>query len=548
MVMQGVGCVPRTGINCIYTPRYQYHNLVFKARKRIRKLSTPSHPKRRARLVAQGSSSSSDAPRPYFVGVGIIAVIAAAATALGPHLQICTNLIDPLILSATTAASIKLLLICVGVGWLLRSGKIPNSTGTVLSQVSFSIFIPCMLFSKVSSTLASNPPTALLLTLIISAVGQIMIGAIFGKVLAPFVDGSYSTSRRIFGWHPLNPPPSAQAIATGTALATGIPSAAGALLPRTKKGPAHKGLKELAKVCCAFGNSFTLPLVFIMTLLPAALAERAIGYCALFLLAWSPCLWSMGLSLIQGNGASEASPAGFSLEYARSVLVKTANPPVLSILFGVFVGLTPLRGMLFDPPTAATSSGLGSLVGQALHSVGEVITLMGEGTLGVQTLVLASSLLQKAPSLTPPSTPPEFGGGRSTLPLTTANGIVVSSPTFLQSIREMLLPVDLLEIRFLAVVSLVRFLLLPLATIALLEMALHLGWLGAAALDPILLFVVLIQSVMPSAQNLIIILQINEQTRSRAPTFAKLLLKLYALAIVPLTLWVTFFASRLQLF
>lgn len=51
----------------------------------------------------------------------------------------------------------------------------------------------------------------------------------------------------------------------------------------------------------AFGNSFTLPAVFLTTLLPAPLADRALGYAALFLLAWSPCLWSIGLALIGGK-------------------------------------------------------------------------------------------------------------------------------------------------------------------------------------------------------------------------------------------------------
>ena len=55
----------------------------------------------------------------------------------------------------------------------------------------------------------------------------------------------------------------------------------------------------------AFGNSFTLPAVFLTTLLPAPLASRALGYAALFLLAWSPCLWSIGMALIGGTPAQQ---------------------------------------------------------------------------------------------------------------------------------------------------------------------------------------------------------------------------------------------------
>ena len=50
--------------------------------------------------------------------------------------------------------------------------------------------------------------------------------------------------------------------------------------------------------CCAFGNSLTLPLVFLLALLPAAAADRATGYLALFMMGWSPMLWSFGLQLL----------------------------------------------------------------------------------------------------------------------------------------------------------------------------------------------------------------------------------------------------------
>ena len=42
---------------------------------------------------------------------------------------------NQVVLAATCAASLKLVLICTGVGWLLRSGRIPNDTAPVLSKV-----------------------------------------------------------------------------------------------------------------------------------------------------------------------------------------------------------------------------------------------------------------------------------------------------------------------------------------------------------------------------------------------------------------------------
>lgn len=46
-------------------------------------------------------------------------------------------------------------------------------------------------------------------------------------------------------------------------------------------------------------------------------------------------------------------------------------------------------------------------------------------------------------------------------------------------------------------------------------------------------------------QNLIILLQLSESTQALAPSFARMLLKLYIYAILPVTLWVTAFATNL---
>ena len=71
------------------------------------------------------------------------------------------------------------------------------------------------------------------------------------------------------------------------------------------------------------------------------------------------------------------------------------------------------------------------------------------------------------------------------------------------------------------------------------------GLLPPALADPLLLFVLLVASCMPSAQNLIILLQLSQRTQAAAPAFARLLLKLYLYAVLPVTLWVTAFATNL---
>ena len=48
---------------------------------------------------------------------------------------------------------------------------------------------------------------------------------------------------------------------------------------------------------------------------------------------------------------------------------------------------------------------------------------------------------------------------------------------------------------------------------------------------------------MPPAQGLVMMAQLGDQTKALAPTLAVLFLLLYALGIVPLTLWCALFLS-----
>ena len=49
---------------------------------------------------------------------------------------------------------------------------------------------------------------------------------------------------------------------------------------------------------------------------------------------------------------------------------------------------------------------------------------------------------------------------------------------------------------------------------------------------------------MPSAQNLVLLMQLRKSTQPLAPRMAALLLRIYAFAIVPVTAWITIFMSQ----
>lgn len=78
-------------------------------------------------------------PQAALLPAKLLGTAAKAAAAVPGVMQVAAGslaaAIDPGVLGATIAASGKLLLICAAVGWLLRSGRIPNSTATVMSQV-----------------------------------------------------------------------------------------------------------------------------------------------------------------------------------------------------------------------------------------------------------------------------------------------------------------------------------------------------------------------------------------------------------------------------
>lgn len=77
------------------------------------------------------------------------------------------------------------------------------------------------------------------------------------------------------------------------------------------------GTRQLVLACCAFGNSVTLPLVFLLALLPTAAADRATGYLALFMMGWSPMLWTYGLFLLN-RGMPNSQPGQRSRQSACS--------------------------------------------------------------------------------------------------------------------------------------------------------------------------------------------------------------------------------------
>ena len=209
---------------------------------------------------------------------------------------------------AACKGTFKLGLICSAVMALMQSGVIPPDTPRVLSAVAFNLTIPCMLFTNVAQTLASSTDPALLMVPLAAAC-QIAVGSIIGRFAADWA--VKPAPKQHTGT------PAQQIIAESVADAAGLPRSTvpALVLPQDPPPP---GMHALVLTACAFGNSLTLPLIMLLTLLPSASVVTVTGYMALFLLGWSPLFWTFGFRLVTQSG----SPSGDSPP--QSTIIKPA--------------------------------------------------------------------------------------------------------------------------------------------------------------------------------------------------------------------------------
>ena len=115
---------------------------------------------------------------------------------------------------------------------------------------------------------------------------------------------------------------------------------------------ARDPMDRIGVACCAFGNTFTLPIVFLVEVLGAAFGDRVAGYVALYLIGWSPALWTRGYLLI--TGAAGGAPTRSRKETVAFIAKEVCNSPMIGICLGVLIGCTPLRHVLIG--TGSTGS------------------------------------------------------------------------------------------------------------------------------------------------------------------------------------------------
>ncbi|CAK9211013.1 unnamed protein product [Sphagnum troendelagicum] len=476
--------------------------------------------------------------------------------------------LDLNVLGASLGSSIKIISLCTFVVWMQRTGQLPADTPVVLSQVAFRVLIPCFLMSKVSLTLASHP-SASLLALPLIAIAQVFVGALLGKVACRIVFGKPSSPRPLSVETALPAAPAPAALITTTAIKGGglksLPEAPPPppplhmVLPTSTSWIAaeqHKATKKkeaIITAACAFGNSLTLPLVFMTGVLAADELNQAAGYLALFMVGWTPALWTVGYRIIASGDADEdsrgnATRQGLSWLTVADWFESIMNPPLYGVLVGVLVGGTPLSQFCL-PIVAESAVGVEATTGAVmmlrsvaagiLRPIFDAATLLGTATMAVQTVVLASSLAASMPSL-------KAKGSSSPNKTSTTSGVVgnpLKDALRTTDASAGARPEPLLDRRAFWIISSVRLIAMPVVGIIMIT---ALQCARVLPVDPIFNLTVLAEAAMPSAQNLVLLSQLRASTQPLAGMLANLLLSQYALSVVPITLWMAVFLTLVR--
>ena len=513
---------------------------------------------------------------------------------------------NPLVAAACAAATFKIMLLCAIVARLVESGRLPRETPVVLSKLAFNVCLPTYMCTRVAATLHATPLTLGIAVLPVCAVAQVLVGGTAGAILMTCARAVPGLAAR--AWRGEARGPGAGAVAAGVARAVGNAGVARAIAPTAIEADSEASAegssgadarasasafaarrRELATAaaesardpvdrigvaCCAFGNTFTLPIVFLIEVLGAALGDRVAGYVALYLIGWSPALWTVGYSLITGAAGAETTDDAAAKkksvwERALFVAKETFNPPMIGICLGVLIGSTPLRHVLIsgDTPGSIAASQLPLEVGAcfaAARCAFELAELVGSAALPTQTLILASSFARaKKDDVSADDASIESTGsddvdavngiGRPTVAetfgvrftRTASSAVAGASRKFVAAARAAFAVDHAADVRALLVASSVRFFLLPIV-----------GVLGCLALraanspwypsDPVVAMVGLTMSSMPPAQNVVLLTNLTERTRHLAPRVGGLLVRMYALAVVPCTVWLTVFKAAVM--
>ena len=205
-----------------------------------------------------------------------------------------------------------------------------------------------------------------------------------------------------------------------------------------------------------------------------------------------------------GEDKDASSESSNSFRTILCGLKRLFPPPVMGVFLGLITALTPLRGFFLASGSAKAP----------LAVVYNSFQNLGRAANPLALLVLTSSL---------------------------ALGVVGEYDTTSAD------PDDKSNIiRRWACVSVARYILSPFFMVSLLKVAARFGRIGSSQADPMLWFVLILQSCMPSAQNSVLMLQVSDKGKE-ASSLAKFLFSVYLTAMLPVVLIVSLALQKLGL-
>lgn len=395
--------------------------------------------------------------------------------------------IDMKVAEASLSATAKLLS-SIGLGGLAaaKPGLLDAAAISALSRLTYWIFQPAFLFCSVSKTMYTAATTTgglslrALCLMPALAVSQIALGSLVGLVLSRLVAADSDADE------------AAQAAAAAEA--------------------------RNVRMCCTFGNSGPLPLIFADALFagnPLLQSQVAAGI-SFYLLAWSPLFWTFGKVILNDDVNEKPKGNGNFGTAAVTAIRKIMSPPVVGSLAGLVVGLVgPLR------QTMLSSNGL-------FRPVFGALATLGTAYLPAALLVLAGSLVGKKAAPPPAKT---FETDNEAV--AAAAAVAASKPSSSSS------P----SLRGLLAIAFARFVVSPALSWTVARFLIQ----GATWMDgrtaAIVTFLCLMEGCMPPAQNSVILLQLAGKTEA-AGGMAKLLTLLYGTSVVPVTFLLTACLSK----
>ncbi len=259
---------------------------------------------------------------------------------------------------------------------------------------------------------------------------------------------------------------------------------AGRLLALLLRIPAD--LRPLVTAASTFGNASYVPLPFLAaicatTTFPGLSIEqataRSVTYVSLYLMCYSPTLWCVGFPYLSGKRLRDLR------------LSQIVNPPLMGSAIGITIAfIPPLHDAFFAP-------------GAPLAVVIDTLRLLAKGVFPCALLLLGANLCGS----------PQPAADGDTLPADRC-----PLPCYLNVIAG-------------------KLLIMPLFGLAYTCLAWKSGLIPH---DPILALVILVESAVPPANNLIIMCQTHG--RGELP-MSRMLFAAYCTSIATLTLWTMLF-------